>query len=307
MRIRAVLLSLTVLGLLFSGPAPAEAHRAFPEIIPLPNGFQPEGISTGKGTTFYVGSIPTGAIFRGDFRTGEGTILVPPSDRSAIGLEADQQGRLFVAGGSLGTAFVYRARTGELLATYQLAAGAAFVNDVVVTKEAAWFTDSFNPVLYRVPLGRGGRLPDQDDVESVPVTGDYVHQPDTFNLNGIDATPSGRTLVVVQSATGSLFTVDPDTGVARRIDLGGDAVTAGDGILLDGRRLFVVQNVENQIAVVDLSRRLTTGRVVDHLTHPAFDVPTTIAEFGRALYAVNARFGVTDPDAHYEVVRVRKP
>ena len=33
----------------------------FPESIPLPNGFQPEGIASGPGTTFYVGSIPTGA------------------------------------------------------------------------------------------------------------------------------------------------------------------------------------------------------------------------------------------------------
>jgi hypothetical protein len=74
-----------------------------------------------------------------------------------------------------------------------------------------------------------------------------------------------------------------------------------------GGGLFVVRNVQNRIAVVDLSPDLATGELVDHLTHPAFDVPTTVAEFGASLYAVNARFGVTDPDAHYEVVGVPKP
>ena len=52
------------------------SHR-FPAVIQLPTGFQPEGIEIGKGTTFYVGSVATGAIYRGDLRTGQGAILVP--------------------------------------------------------------------------------------------------------------------------------------------------------------------------------------------------------------------------------------
>lgn len=308
MRIRPVLLVLASVGVLFTAPAAGGAPRPIPEIIPLPDGFQPEGISSGKGTRFYVGSIPTGAVYRGNLRTGTGSILVPPSDRAAIGLEADRRGRLFVSGGPLGTAYVYHAATGGRVASYQLATGSSFVNDVVVTPEAAWFTDSFNPVLYRLPLGPGGELPDQQDVTTIPVGGDYVHQPGTFNLNGIEATPDGGTLLVVQSPTGFLFTVDPATGVADQIDLGSETVTNGDGILLDGNRLFVVQNFDNRIAVVTLAPDLATGTVVEHLTHPALDVPTTIAEHAHALYAVNARFGVPNPDsAHYEVVRVPKP
>ena len=57
--------------------ATAAAQATFPETLPLPNGFQPEGISIGNGTTFYVGSIPTGAVYRGDLRTGTGAVLVP--------------------------------------------------------------------------------------------------------------------------------------------------------------------------------------------------------------------------------------
>jgi sugar lactone lactonase YvrE len=299
-------IAVAVTAVLLSGGA-ATAADPFPELVPLPDGFQPEGIAVGTGTTFFVGSIPTGAVYRGDLRTGMGDVLVPPSDRAAIGLEADRRRRLFVAGGPLGQAFVYDARTGASLAAYELADAPTFINDVVVTGKAAWFTDSFNPVLYRLPLGPGGRLPSADAVEVVPLSGDYVHVPGEFNLNGIDATPSGGHLIVVQSVTGTLFTVDPGSGAARAVDLGGDVVTNGDGILLDGTRLFVVRNVQNRIAVVELTPDLTAGALVAHLEHPALDVPTTIAEHGHALYAVNARFGVMDPTAHYEAVRIEKP
>jgi sugar lactone lactonase YvrE len=299
-------IAVAVTAVLLSGGA-ATAADPFPELVPLPDGFQPEGIAVGAGTTFFVGSIPTGTVYRGDLRTGMGDVLVPPSDRAAIGLEADRRGRLFVAGGPLGQAFVYDARTGASLAAYELADAPTFINDVVVTGKAAWFTDSFNPVLYRLPLGPGGRLPSADAVEVVPLSGDYVHVPGEFNLNGIDATPSGGHLIVVQSVTGTLFTVDPGSGAARAVDLGGDVVTNGDGILLDGTRLFVVRNVQNRIAVVELTPDLTAGALVAHLEHPALDVPTTIAEHGHALYAVNARFGVMDPTAHYEAVRIEKP
>ena len=54
------------------------AAAPFPDVIALPDGFQPEGIAVGPGDDFYVGSIPTGAIYRGHLRTGPGTVLVPP-------------------------------------------------------------------------------------------------------------------------------------------------------------------------------------------------------------------------------------
>ena len=131
---------LVALAALTLGGAQAATPNAFPETIPLPNGFQPEGIAIG-GTTFYVGSIPTGAIYRGNLRTGKGAVLVPgEAGKAAIGLSLDR-GRLFVAGGSTGEGYVYDARTGRELARYVLTTGATFVNDVVVTRTAAWFTD----------------------------------------------------------------------------------------------------------------------------------------------------------------------
>lgn len=299
---RRLVLLLTTLACL-AVPA-ALAQGSFPETIPLPNGFQPEGIAVGKGDTFYVGSIPTGAVYAGSLRTGTGSVFVPgAAGRAATGLKYDR-GLLWVSGASTGKAFVYSARTGALVKELQLAsgAGATFINDVVVTRRAAYFTDSNRPVIYKVSkswLSPGA-------VTAISLTGDYHHVAG-FNLNGIEATPSGKTLLAVQSNTGKLFTIDPKTGATKLIDLGGATLPNGDGILLHGRTLYVVQNSLNKIAVVTLNYRLTRGVVSREITDSDFDVPTTIARFGKWLYAVNARFGTAPgPDTTYQVVQVRR-
>ena len=279
----------------------------FPGIIPLPNGFQPEGIASGDGTTFYVGSIPSGAVYQGDFRTGQGSVLVPPqAGRQAIGLKYDPRtGYLFVAGGPTGYAYVYDGNTGANVAAIQLTTGPSFINDVVITEHAAHFTNSFQPVLYRVPLDSEGQLVNQGTSEEIALGGDYHFTPGAFNANGIAATPDGDQLIIVNSSEGALYRVDPVTGMATLIDLGGGSVTAGDGILLQGKTLYVVRNALNQVAVVKLQPDLSAGRIVASLSSPNFRVPTTIARFGSSLYVVNARFGTPPtPDTEYEVVRV---
>src|SRR5918996_3082714 len=226
--------------------------------VPLPDGFQPEGIAT-KGKTFYAGSIPTGAIFRGDLKTGSGDVLVPPMEgRAAIGLSL-RRGVLFVAGGPTGAGYAYDADTGAELGVFQLTTDETFVNDVVATRNAAYFTDSINQRLYVVPIESGGGF---GEPETLPLTGD-IQYTDGFNANGIDATPNGSTLFLVQSNTGQLFTVDPMTGEATEIDLGGEAVPMGDGILFGrGLNLWVVQNRLNLLTRVQLDPSLTAGTVV---------------------------------------------
>jgi sugar lactone lactonase YvrE len=284
------------------------AASPFPGVISLPTGFQPEGIAVGNDHTFYVGSIPTGAVVRGDLKTGSVSPLVPAqAGRNAIGLKADQRGRLFVAGGPTGQGYVYDAQTGASLASFQLApvGEPSFVNDVVVTNDAAWFTDSFRPFLYKLAIGPDATL---GSVTAVPLV-NVPFTPGAFNVNGIDATPSGQTLVVVHSTAGKVFTVDPTTGIGDEIALSGGNVAFGDGILLDGKTLYVVQNQLNRVAVVDLSPQLTSGRIAGHLTNPALDVPTTIAEFGNRLYVVNARFNLPPadrPTAAYNIVQLEK-
>lgn len=289
---------------------PVQAQQ-FPSFIPLPDGWGPEGIATGRGTDFYAGarhlSPYAGAIYKGDLRTGLGDILVEPQPgRAALGLKIDQRSNLlFVAGGPTGAAYVYDGTSGEELAFFQFAAGSSFINDVVITRQAAYFTDSLNAVLYVVPLGPGGRLPDPLTFDVLPLSGDFVLA-SGFNANGIAATRNGEWLIVVQSVTGLLYRVDPATGFATLIDLDGTVVTSGDGILLDGRTLYVTRNSLNRIAIITLDRTLASGEYVDDITSPDFQVPTTIAEFGNALYAVNAKFGLPIAGTEFEVVRVSK-
>jgi sugar lactone lactonase YvrE len=296
------------------------ATSRFPNIIPLPDGFFPEGIATGRGTTFYAGSLVDGAIYSGDLRTGKGSILVEgETGQIAVGMKVDERSNyLFVAGG-FGEARVYDAGTGELVGEYDLnglSFPSTFVNDVIVTRDAAYFTDSFRPVLYKLPLGPGGALPDPSDVETLPLSGDFVFVPGAFNSNGIAATPNGEWLIIVNSALGALYLVDPDTGEATQIDLGGATLPFGDGLLLDGKDLYVMQNQLNTISIVRLSPDLTSGTVTRTITDPAFRVPATIAEFGSSIYAVNARFDAAappfsgaplpDPPLDYEIVKVSK-
>jgi sugar lactone lactonase YvrE len=283
----------------------AGAQSAFPSKIDLPDGFQPEGITT-SGEQFYVGSIPTGAVYRGSLRTGQGAILVQPqTGRAANGMKVDR-GRLFVAGGNTGNAYVYDARNGSLIRTYALSTGGSFINDVVVTKKAAWFTDSFKAVLYRVPLGPAGRPGAATAFSTVNLLPPYA-QGSGFNVNGIDATPNGKTLVIVQSGTGKLFTVNAMGGTREITLANGESVPNGDGILLDGKTLYVVQNQLNVIAEIALSSKLTSGRVLRRIGSSDFSVPTTIAEHGVSLYAVNARFGVPPtPTTDYWITKVEK-
>jgi sugar lactone lactonase YvrE len=289
-----------------AGAGGGKADR-FPQTIPLPEGFNPEGIASTGNRDLYVGSIPTGAIWRCNARSGQGGVLVQPQEgRAAIGIKVDQRDRLFVAGGPTGDAYVYDAGDGSNLARYDLAPEGAntFVNDVVVTRDAAYFTDSRLPQMYVVPLGRRGRLPAQSRVRTVPLTG-AIQYTTGNNANGIESARGGRVLVIVQSNTGKLFRVDPSSGRTREIDLGGSNVTNGDGLLLDGRRLYVVQNRDNRIAVVKLDGKLRRGTLRRPITDPDFDVPTTLTVAAGFLYAVNARFGTATPeDQHFDVVRV---
>lgn len=269
----------------------------FPETIPVPAGSNPEGIATGKGTTFYVGSRANGSVYSGSLRTGEGSILVPAqAGRQAYGLKA-RGGRLYVAGGPTGSVYVYDARTGANVDTDQLfvAPQTGFINDVTVTREAAYYTDSLNAVIYVYDRATGA-------TSTLTLGGDYTHVVGQFNANGIAATPNGKRLIIVQSITGNLYTVNPKTGAADLIEA--PPMTNGDGILLRGKRLYVARNRLNQVAVLRLRNHFTRATQTATLTDEDFDIPTTIARHGKRLYVINARFGQESPTTTYDVVKV---
>jgi hypothetical protein len=283
--------------------APAAA-RPYPATIALPNGWQPEGIAN-AGDTFFSGSRATGSIYRGNLRTGRGSMIVlGRMGDAATGMHVDH-GRLFVSGAGTGTASVYTLH-GGLLRVYTLTTKPSFINDVAVTRRAAYFTDSVNERLYVLRIGRHHQLPGK--VRRLRLTGDlkYDADPNTIDLNGIAAAGHGR-LITVQSRTGRLFLVNARTGRTHEIGLDGGDVKNGDGILLHGRTLYVVQNQDDQIAVVHLKKGLLSGEIKRHLTDPDLDVPTTIVARGRFLFAVNARFNTpATPTTPYAVVRVNR-
>jgi hypothetical protein len=297
---------LVLLVLSFALVAGAAVAGKGPDRIALPDGFRPEGIAAGKHRTVYTGSIPTGRVLAVNTRTGALDEVVPARpNHAAIGLKYDfHADRLFVSGGPTGKAFVYDEDTGDELAAFQLTAAGqqTFINDVVLTRRKAYFTDSRQPTIYAVKRDLSG-------VRPISLVG-FPLVPGENNLNGIEATRHGRWLLSIQTVNGALWRIDPDNGRFRQVNLHGDTLANGDGLLfVDSHTLLVVQNRDNQIAVVKLSKRYRSGRVVKTITHPDFDVPTTVAEQNGSLFLPNARFGTVPPPdtadtADYWITRV---
>ena len=289
----------------------------FPDRIDLPNGFFPEGIESGRGTSVFVGSLIDGAIWRGDLRTGSGSVFTNPGDqgqgRVSVGIAYEaSQNRLWVAGGGpgfglgVGDVRVYDASSGDLLATFLPPGAVGFLNDVAVTHDAVYVTDSFNAQLVKIPLPADGSLPSSDAATLLPVTGDFT-QTAGPNLNGIVA--KRGVLIVAQSNTGKLFRVDPDTGIADEVDLGGAELPAPDGLELRGNTLYVVG--DGLVTLVRLRVRLTSGVVLGVITdpgepnNPLLDVPTTATVAAGRLWVVNARFTTPpNPNTEYWITKL---
>ena len=289
---------------------PAAAAPA--EVIALPGATSAEGIANGGGTTFYAGDLFAGDIFRGDIQRGTAELFIDaPAGRMAVGMAADlEHGLLFVAGGFTGQGYVYDTRTGATVGDpYQFGTpgtaavpSTAMINDVALTKDGAWFTDSFQPRLYFVPISEAGVL---GSFRTLQVNGPAAEISGAFNLNGIQATPNGTTLIVAHSTNGELYTVDPANGASATI--AGVSVPNVDGIVLLGRHLWAVQNSSNLVTRVQLSPHLTSGVTEEVITSDLFQTPSTAARFGSRLAVVNAKFdtGIPPTAKQYEVVLVR--
>jgi sugar lactone lactonase YvrE len=256
----------------------------------------PEGVAYRSETgEFFVGSTTDGTVFRGN--VGEPgaeaeVFLIPGEDgrTATTGMKVDPEGRLFIAGGDTGQLFIYDTSTGEALASFRIQPEdeTTFVNDVALGPDgSAYFTDSMNPQLYRLfPYGEGGYgFEPFLDLEGTP-----IEYGEGFNLNGIAATEDGRYLITAQSNTGNLYRIDTGSKEVTRVDLGGETLENGDGILLDGRTLYVVRNRQGLIVPVDLSEDFASGEVGEGFTDPSLAYPTTIAAYDGRLLVVNSQF-----------------
>ncbi len=300
--------------------APAVAEGAgWPALIPIE--VSSEGIAAGPGKKFFVGNLrPTfpntslASIYVGDVSTGALAMLLPNDGRPTAGMKYDNRtGYLFAARGTSGWATVVHATTGATIADMQFAPNAttvpSFVNDVIVTKTAAYFTDSRRAVMYRVPLRADGALAGGFDV--VPLTGDFVqggampclidNLPGPLFSNGIEVTANDQWLIINSLANGRLYRVDPATGAAKSIDLGTSDVCLADGNLLAGNTLYVMQNLLSRIAVVTLAPDFLSGKVERRITGTT--PMTTMARFGDYIYAVSAGFAFLPATQPRQVVR----
>ena len=187
----------------------------------------------------------------------------------AVGMDFDHRhDLLFVAGGP-GLAYVYDTRSGETVATYTFGSAAtSFINDVTVTAEGAWFTDSFQPKLYFVPIDKRGTPGTSRPWSSGgrPPTPAGISTSTAF-----EPLDQGRTLIVAHSGNATLYTVDPDTGASAAI--AGINVPNVDGMELSGKNLWAVQNFSNQVTRIRLNGDLTSGTVVKVITSDAFQNP----------------------------------
>jgi sugar lactone lactonase YvrE len=278
------------------------------EIIVLPGASSAEGIAAGAEATFYAGDLVRGDIFRGDLQHGTAERFIDaPDGRRAMGMAADVAHELlFVAGFITGQGHIYDTRSGATVASYQFGnPPTSLVNDVALTPEGAWFTDSFQPRLFFVPVSQAG-VPEAT-FRTLAVSGPAAAispSSGTVNLNGIQATPDGETLIVAHSVNAELYTVDPATGASATI--AGVSLPDVDGIVLEAERLWAVQNRSNQVSRIRLAPDLASGAVEELITSDLFQVPTTAARFGSRLAVVNSHMVAGfPPDAdQYEVIVV---
>ena len=268
----------------------------------------PEGIALdAEAGVFYVGATNGGTIFRADIETGEVEVFAEGTQPTAIGMEVDAYGRLWVAGGPSGRVFVYDTASGELLRSYDTpAAEGTFLNDLTFVRDAVYVTDSQRPELFRIEAGPElGGLDTFVSFEGTPFA--YV---DGFNANGIVVAPGGWALVIVNSATGELYRVGLGDGAVSRVATIGEPLTAGDGMAIEGRTLYVVRNRFGEVARLSIS---PAGRAVapsaGPITSEAFHFPTTAAVHDGSIFVVNSQFDRQggEPDLPFEVVRVPIP
>lgn len=287
----------------------AEAAAGSPGTVELPEGFQPEGITSGPGLTFYVGSVSDGEIYTGNLLTGTGhTLLAPATGRSLRGLYYDARTNLVWTVGSLGAdahVWAVDASSGAVVSDI-LVPGGRFLNDLVVTRSAVYVTDSQVDRLAIVALGPGG-VPTGAPATFVALSGAWPTG-SGINANGIRALKDGS-LVLNNTRVGGLWQVNPVTGVTAPIPVvGGPDIVSGDGLELHGSTLYNVRGSgPDQVAVLRLSRTRSgwTATWLKALTDPTLDVPSTATRAGAWLWAVNARFGVANPaSARYWITRL---
>ncbi|CBJ33771.1 superoxide dismutase [Ectocarpus siliculosus] len=296
------------------------------DLIDLPVGFQPEGVTLGHGQEVYVSAFTGGSIWKGDLETGVGSVVIEGGNgTTALGIDFDRRSDyLWVCGAFSGSLAIYDTTDDfSLVAEIQLGTvGASLVNDVIIhpRSEYAYITESSQLQFYRIALDEYGRLPNGPNTvaEVIPLSSDFSFQPgeiiadQALNSNGIVITDDLSSLIIVNYQSGELFAVDPDTGKATLIDLGGDLILGGDGLVLRKNTLWVCQNrlfgtPDQGVVEVLLSEDLSCGTITRRLSNEFFNDPATALRKGNSMWTTISMWAVSGEEiatTQYQLVRV---
>ena len=292
----------------------------------------PEGIAAdNKSGDFYVSSVADGSIYRGNVSSSNAELFLRGGEdgrTNATGLKLDNR-QLFVAGAGTGKVFIYNASSGKLIRSFE-AQGVdkpIFLNDLAINPQTGdvYITDSFVPILWRVPAEEVNNSPTPGKLEPwLDLTDTPIKYTEGFNLNGIVATPDPRFLLTVQSNTGNLYRINTEDKKVRKVDLGGATLTQGDGLVLTDNTLYVIRNqgFPNTnggfvTKIIEFDERFKSGHVEGDGTEVPSpeDFPTTAALVGEQLLVVNSQFntkggpvgGTTPPEIPFTVSGMPAP
>jgi hypothetical protein len=267
----------------------------------------PESIAVTGDGTMYVSSFGTGAIFKGNTRDPKlHTFKAPGTDgrTRTSGVEVDRRGRIWAAGYDTHTIWVYDP-DGTLIAKRTAPDAGSALNDLVVTDDAVYVTDSFTGSVWRASV-RGNQV---GELTRWLSAGDFPAPPGF--LNGIDVTPDGRIALINGSVDGSgvagdahLFRVDLHARKVTEVSVTGAFLGSPDGSLLEGHRLYTEDNFANDRGGFDyavdlgiLNADLTTLHLVQRSGFaPDGATPTAVGRDGDRLLQVNSQLGA-DPAA----------
>lgn len=275
--------------------------RVNQESYPLPGDkFFPEGIAfDSRDQTFYTGSTVTGDIIQVNVRTGNTELFAPGAKQGrsfCTGMKLDHKDRLWVCGGDEGKVHLID-KNGELIKMWDLRTqyGAGFINDCALDRQYIYFTDSRVQKIYRANVQSA---PGEIE-EWLTFTNQQIPYAGATNANGIVLTPDGKYLIIVVSSSGKLYRIDRSSKVIAEINLN-TPVNAGDGLLLEGNRLYVARNALNRIFPVTLSNDYLNGVVGEGFGENLL-FPTTMAKAGEYLLVVNGQLNrrgfVTNPNS----------
>ncbi|UFH56761.1 gluconolaconase [Spirosoma sp. KNUC1025] len=262
------------------------------------NRLYPEGITYAPTLgRFLVSSITQGKIGTVDEKGRYVDFITDSQLISAIGMKV-QDGKLYVCNGDQGVSdkstsqttlktaglFIYDLSTGKNLRRVNLAALLPtmnhYANDIAFDASGnAYVTDSFAPVIYKVPA---------DTTQAIV----FMQSPlfagtEGINLNGIVYHPDNY-LIVVKANEGVLYKI-PLTNPYEFKAIKGVNLPNGDGMVLYNNDLYVV-NGRNKVTQLRSTDKWETATVVK-TDSIGYDQATTNVVAENKIYTINARIG----------------